>query len=375
MSSNLIRIFVNNQKLFTLSKFTTIHLFKQEIKKNVYNNLDNTNIILKYNNKVLQNNNTLYYYDIKDNDNIDVILPLRGGDYNSIEKTTKRLKFAYIPVWISTFIFFLTGFPLIISIIMISVFKKYYNNKFIKFLIQLAQIIFIFWFVIVSISIICIPVYSLFAKNCDVYKDSMTNGFYSAVLYILFYIIFFPFERFNRFGEKEKEEQKQEGGQNEFIQKTYNFLKTNHESFVSTILSGLPYQLLIKNGTGYFYDTSNILSKKDNLNKIKRWLNIDKIRIEEIIKGGGDDKLSDILVNSGFLKLLISQKNRDWFINNVNIDNNIYIFISNICSKIVNNIDKSTFQLAIQAGLIIGFFVILFTIFRIIWDLIWGLFT
>jgi hypothetical protein len=73
MSSNLIRIFVNNQKLFTISRYTTIYLFKKEIKKNIYNNVKIDDIVLKHNNKILQNSNTFYYYDMKYNDNVDII--------------------------------------------------------------------------------------------------------------------------------------------------------------------------------------------------------------------------------------------------------------------------------------------------------------
>jgi len=421
MSSNLIRIFVNNQKLFTLSKFTTIHLFKQEIKKNVYNNLDNTNIILKYNNKVLQNNNTLYYYDIKDNDNIDVILPLRGGDYNSIEKTTKRLKFAYIPVWISTFIFFLSGIPVILSIILTTYFKKQFKNPFVKFIIQLAQLVIFFWIVLIMVTIICIPFYSFFSKtNCKIFKDSTSNSWYGALIFLLCYILIFFFDIFNIFTITEG--QLESGLAKKAIdttEKIYDNIKeTQNTLLLKILLSVNPYTRILDEGIGYFYDAMRVMGniKIEQLDMIKRWLMSDEYEFNKLMtsynpdllklissdtlkkqEGGVNEieknkelsnenfikktnnDLKDILLDSDQIKNTIRQEDKRTIVNT--LDNTFKNYptmikvIQDFLNFIVHNITKKKLQLSLQVGVPLSILVLCFTFIKILWDLIWGLFT
>jgi ABC-type multidrug transport system fused ATPase/permease subunit len=413
MSSNLIRIFVNNQKLFTLSKFTTIHLFKQEIKKNVYNNLDNTNIILKHNNKILQNNNTLYYYDIKDNDNIDVILPLRGGDYNSIEKTTKRLKFAYIPLWILTYIFFISGIPVILSIILTTYFKKQFKNPFVKFIIQLAQLIIFFWIVLIMVTIICIPFYSFFSKTkCKIFKDSTSNSWYGALIFLLCYILIFFFDIFNIFTITEG--QLESGLAKKAIdttEKIYNNIKeTQNTLLLKILLSVNPYTRILDEGIGYFYDTIRVIGniKMKQLGMIKRWLMLDEYEFEKLMtsdnpkllklirsdpsqEGGTykneelsnenfmNEELKNILLDSVHIKNTIRQEDKRSIVNT--LDNAFKNYptmikvIQDFLNFIVHNITKKKLQLSLQVGVPLSILVLCFTFVKILWDLIWGLFT
>lgn len=396
MSSNLIRIFVNNQKLFTISRYTTIYLFKKEIKKNIYNNVKTDDIVLKHNNKILQNNNTLYYYDMKDNDNIDIILPLKGGSYNS-KTTEKRLKIAYVPVWGSTFIFFISGIPVILSIILTNYFKKQFKNPFVKFIIQLTQMFILFWIVLIMITIICIPIYSFFIKtNCKLFENSTSNGWYGALIFLLCYILIFFFDIFNIFTITEGSSELEtiiDTTKNiyETIQKTHNNL------LLKILLSINPFTRIIDEGIGYLYDSMKVIGNIniDNINIIKIWLESDKIQLDRLIedkkkqKGGegetsqlNDKNIKEIIENlldyGKPIKNTLKQEDIQVIIENIdNLFTNypsIIKLVQDFLKVIVNNITKQKLRLSLQVGVPLSILVICFTLTKILWDLIWVLF-
>jgi len=89
MNNNLIRIFVNQNQLIKISKYSSVYSLKSKIHETIYSyeSLDTVmnKFRINFNGKLLlDNKQTLISYGIDDNNNIDVEKNLEGGSWSSL---------------------------------------------------------------------------------------------------------------------------------------------------------------------------------------------------------------------------------------------------------------------------------------------------
>ena len=89
MNNNLIRIFVNQNQLIEISKYSSVYSLKSKIHETIYSyeSLDTVmnKFRINFNGKLLlDNKQTLISYGIDDNNNIDVEKNLEGGSWSSL---------------------------------------------------------------------------------------------------------------------------------------------------------------------------------------------------------------------------------------------------------------------------------------------------
>lgn len=194
MRNNLIRVFVNQAKVFEISKFSSIFSLKKKIVKSVYNSYDLNKFILTHNGQVLVDNQTVVSYNIENNSNVRLDYKINGGNATNIATLENIMLIIYFIIILPSFLFFfITGVPSVVSSIITTYFKKK-QSPVISFIIQSMQVILLFWFIVILITcIVLIPYYFISKSNCYMFKNASNTGWTAGIIYILFFMIYYFF--------------------------------------------------------------------------------------------------------------------------------------------------------------------------------------
>lgn len=238
MRNNLIRVFINQAKIVEVSKYSSVFSFKKKIVDSVYKNDNIDNFVMTHNHEILENNFTLSSYNIKDNSNIIFDYKINGGSASVIEnyKYIFLLLYLFIALPLS-WIFFTVGVPSILSSIIITYFKKKTKSPIKKFLMQFAQLFFLFWFIVIFLTlIVLIPYYFISQSTCFMFKNSTDLAWTGGIIYIVFFIIYYFFD-------------------------IINFDQVILRTVPQSVLSWLPIYKIV-NATKSFYDANKIVPAK-----------------------------------------------------------------------------------------------------------------
>ena len=196
---------------YTLNKFQSIYSIKQDINKKYLTNVKLSQIILIYNNQILEDNKTPYDYKIKNTDTINIKLKEIGGG-----PTASDIGLLILSIFMTLFliIFIILGVLPFLSFIFSKIFIKGFtlvldglrsltsvNNFLNSFLattksVVLPIISFIFYYFGILIVIFYIVffstyyIYNFIYHDCRAFKASKALAMLTVMVLIMFYVMF-----------------------------------------------------------------------------------------------------------------------------------------------------------------------------------------